>query len=183
MDLAHLDLASEYERLCSTPSDIVLHLPRFVAMVADLDARHVIELGSRTGVSTVAWLYGLQATGGRLTSVDLDPAPQIGTWPEWRHIQGDDLSPAVLAELEPADIVFIDTSHTYEQTKAELATYRTLARRRIVLHDTMLRWPGGAPVADGPFPVQRAAREFVAEWGYRWHNVTECYGLGVIEVD
>lgn len=183
MDLAHLTLAEQYRLACDTPSDIVLHLPRFVEMVAELDARHVIELGSRSGVSTVAWLYGIQATGGRLTSVDLAPAPEIGVWPEWRHIQGNDLAVDVLAQLEPADIVFIDTSHTYPQTKAELATYRSLARRRIVLHDTMLRWPEGADPSDGSFPVQRAVREFVAEHGYRWHNFPDCYGLGVIEVD
>jgi hypothetical protein len=57
-------LTEQYQTVCVTPSDIVDHLPRFVAMVEELDAQHVIELGTRTGVSTIAWLYGLAKTGG-----------------------------------------------------------------------------------------------------------------------
>ena len=49
-----MTLADLYAEQCNTPSDIYLHLPRFVAMVEELDAQHVIELGTRTGVSTIA---------------------------------------------------------------------------------------------------------------------------------
>ena len=101
-------LAHEYQRLCLTPSDINEHLPKFVAMVEALDASHVIELGTRTGVSTVAWLHALEGRG-HLTSVDIDPAPPIGEHKHWTFIQGDDLDPYVIARLESAAIVFIVT--------------------------------------------------------------------------
>jgi len=160
-------LADRYEQLCATPSDIYMHLPTFVRLVEELDAQHVIELGTRTGVSTVAWLYGLEKTGGRLTSVDIDPKPNIEDWPHWTFHQADDLDPRLLTELDPADIVFIDTSHHYRQTLAELHVYRHLVRPggRIVLHDTELPFPEGAPVGDPRFPVRKAIEQFCADEG------------------
>jgi predicted O-methyltransferase YrrM len=179
-----MNLAEMYLERCATPSDIHLHLPRFVAMVHEAEAQHVIELGSRSGVSTVAWLYALERTDGVLTSVDLDCAPQIGTWSHWRHIQGDDLDPEVLARLEPADIVFIDTSHALQQTRDELEAYLPLVKRPglIVLHDTELAQPMDAPLRDGVFPVKRAVREFIKRHGFEWDNYPECWGLGIIKV-
>ncbi len=131
-------LEAEFERLCATPSDIHEHLPTLAELVIETGAQHVVELGSRSGVSTVAWLYALAQTGGRLTSVDLDPPPDIGEHEHWTHIQGNDLDPLVIDQLEPADIVFIDTSHEYRQTIRELHTYRWLVKPEglIVCHDT-----------------------------------------------
>jgi predicted O-methyltransferase YrrM len=179
-----MNLAEMYLERCATPSDIHLHLPRFVAMVHEAEAQHVIELGSRSGVSTVAWLYALEKTGGRLTSVDLDCAPEIGTWSHWRHIRGDDLDRLVMCQLPPADIVFIDTSHALQQTRDELEAYLPLVRRPglIVLHDTELPQPMDAPLRDGVFPVKRAVREFVKRHGFEWDNYPECNGLGIVKV-
>ena len=171
-------LEAEYLRVSGTPSDIQGHLPRFVAMVEALNATHVIELGTRTGVSTIAWLYALEGRG-HLTSVDIDPAPPIGTWPHWTFIQGDDLT--VVEQLEPGDIVFIDTSHLYEHTCAELEAYLPLAKQLIVCHDTQLRRPEGSP-SRPLFPVRTAIREFVARHGFNWTEHPDSWGLGVIEV-
>lgn len=177
-----MSLATDYHQLCRTPSDIWLHLPRMVALVEELDAQHVIELGTRTGVSTIAWLHALERTGGRLTSVDLDAAPPIGVHPHWTFIQGDDCDPDVVSRLEPADIVFVDTSHHYSHTVRELNLYRWLVRPGGVmcLHDTELPVPEGAPAGDPPFPVKRAVREFVKANGYDWLNIPECWGFAVI---
>ena len=177
-----MTLTSEYQRVCATPSDIQNHLPRFVALCEELHATHVIELGTRTGVSTIAWLYGLRGIG-RLTSVDIDPKPPIGDYEHWTFIQGDDLDPAVIDKLAPADIVFIDTSHHYEHTVAELATYRQLVKPggRIVLHDTMLRRPEGSP-SRPLFPVKRAIEEFVEHERLDWFEHLDSWGLGVIEI-
>jgi predicted O-methyltransferase YrrM len=179
-----LYLGAEFERLCAEPSDIYLHLPRFVQLVEGLDAQHVIELGTRTGVSTVAWLYALAKTGGRLTSVDVDGKPPIGDHDHWTFIQGDDMDPAISAGLDMADIVFIDTSHHYTHTLRELHTYRWLVKPGgfIVCHDTELPRPEGMPPSDPVFPVKRAIEKFISETGFAWFNVPECYGLGVIKV-
>lgn len=177
------DLRARYEALLAEPSDIVDHLARFVEMTAVLGATHVIELGTRTGVSTIAWLYGLACTGGRLTSVDLDPAPDIGEWAHWTFLQGDDLDPAILVQLEPAEIVFIDTSHTYEHTIAELNIYRWLVKPGglLVCHDTLLRHPEDAPLTPA-FPVRKALAEFVAVEGFDHWEYEDSWGLGIVRV-
>lgn len=176
-------LEESYRTVCSEQSDIVNHLPRFVEMVEETNAQHVIELGTRSGVSTIAWLYGLERTGGRLTSVDIDARPDIGEFPHWSFIQGDDLAPDVLARLEPADIVFIDTSHLYDQTVRELATYRWLVRTPglIVCHDTRLERPEGAPIRP-LFPVRKAVAEFVNVNGFDAMEFPDSWGLAVIKV-
>jgi cephalosporin hydroxylase len=178
-----LSLAAEYERVCATPSDIYLHLPRFVDLVVERRAQHVIELGTRSGVSTVAWLYGLEQTGGRLTSVDIAPRPDIGVYDNYRFIQGDDLDPAVVSQLDEADLVFIDTSHHFDQTVAELHVYHHLVRRPglIVCHDTELARPEGAP-ARPQYPVRTAIEQFCDDEGFSWSNTPECWGLGVIDI-
>ena len=178
-----MTLADEYQRVASTPSDIVNHLPRFVQMVLDRDAKHVLELGTRTGVSTIAWLYALEQTWGRLTSVDIDARPAIGEFEHWRFIQGDDMDPAVFTQLEPAEIVFIDTSHLYDHTLRELNLYRHLVKPGgvLVLHDTMLERPEGAPMRPR-FPVRVAVEEFCAAEGLQWSEFKDSWGLAVIEL-
>jgi predicted O-methyltransferase YrrM len=178
-----MSLEEEYHRLCTEPSDIHLHLPRFVDLALARDARHVIELGTRTGVSTVAWLYALEQTGGRLTSVDVDEKPGIGDYPHRTFIQGDDTDPELFESLEMADIVFIDTSHIYEHTLRELNLYRWVVKPGgvIVCHDTELQSPIGAPPRP-LFPVKTAIKEFVGQHGYHWFNFQDCFGLGVIEI-
>jgi predicted O-methyltransferase YrrM len=177
-------LTDEYERLCKTPSDIYEHLPTFVRLCAGHDAQHVIELGTRTGVSTVAWLHGLAATGGRLTSVDIDARPPIGHHDHWTFVQGDDMDPAVFAALEPADLLFLDTSHHYAHTLRELNLYRHLVKPGglLLCHDTMLERPEGSPRSDPPFPVRRAIEEFCEAEGLSWTNEPRCWGLATIEV-
>ena len=178
-----MNLESEYRRLCAEPSDIHEHLPTFVELVETLDAQHVIELGTRTGVSTIAWLYALSRTGGRLTSIDIDERPDIGDHDRWTFIQGDDCDPAITSTLDPADIVFVDTSHLYDHTVRELNIYRWLVKPGglIVCHDTELPLPIGAPPRP-LYPVKVAITEFVEANGYDWLNDPRCWGLGIIRL-
>lgn len=178
-------LEAEYERLARTPSDIYLHLPRFVGMVKAGNCKKVLELGTRTGVSTVAWLHALEQTGGHLWSVDIDTKPAIGEHAHWTYIQGDDTDETVIAQLPaPFDICFIDTSHHYRHTLWELDRYISLVRSGglIVLHDTELPIPEGAPAGDPTYPVKRAVEQFVAARNLKWFNIPDCWGLGIIEV-
>lgn len=180
-----MDLAAEWERVRTTPSDIVDHLPYMVDLVHQLNAQTVIELGVRHGTSTIAWLYGLEQTGGHLWSVDIDPAPDWLQHDRWTFLMGDDVSSAVV-DIMPsgADIVFIDTTHHYTDTKLELAYYRNLVRPGgvIVCHDTEVARPWRAPRTDPPYPVKRAVEEFTTRWGLRWEDRPECYGLATIWV-
>lgn len=98
----------------------------------------ILELGVFTGLSTTAFLL---AKPKRLVAVDITgdyfairpelerSARALGVDFEFRI--ADDLT------MEPvaSDLLFIDTTHTYDQTMAELDRYGPLARKRIVLHD------------------------------------------------
>ena len=178
-----MSLESEYLKASTTPSDIYEHLPTFVDLVERLQARHVIELGTRTGISTIAWLYALQHTNGTLTSIDIDERPDIGEHDHWTFIQGNDLDPTIVSTLEPADIVFIDTSHLYDQTVKELNVYRWLVKPGgvIVLHDTELPQPEDAPPRP-LYPVKTAVTEFCEANGFDWLNHPNCWGLGIVRL-
>ncbi len=138
------------------------------------EATTVVEWGVRGAVSTWAILDGLPSDG-RLYSVDIDPAvadaPDRVRWDSrWTLLIGDDLSPHVQAQLpDHADLVFIDTSHTYEQTVGELAYALTLTPSRIVLHDYVMP------------SVTKAVDEFCAreEWVLVDNELP--YGLATLE--
>ena len=119
-----------------------------------------------------------------MTSVDIDEKPDIGDWPHWEFIRGDDTDPEVITRLAPADIVFLDTSHLYEHTVVELRLYRWVVKPGglIVCHDTELPLPEGAPPRP-LFPVKTAVREFCEQEGFQWCNYPDCWGLGVIRVE
>jgi len=169
-----------YEMQLAQPSDIVEHLPYFVELAQH--AQTVIELGVRTGVSTVAWLYGLEQSGGHLWSVDIAPAPSLPSR-QWTFILGDDLD--VVGQLpDEVDVVFIDTSHHYQRTLDELAAYLPKVRSggTIVLHDTELEVPEDTPAGDPPFPVKTAIAKFCDEHQLIWSNRPNCWGLASISV-
>lgn len=181
--MATTSLAERYARACETPSDIYEHLHVFVEMCKKLDARTVIELGTRGGVSTIAWLYGLEQTDGHLWSVDIDPAPEL-VHERWTFLQGNDLDPNIVKQLPRADIVFIDTSHMYQQTLAELNVYTCRVRPggKIVLHDTELARPEGWTRAQPVYPVKTAVKEFCNDEGFTVRFLPNCFGLAIVDV-
>lgn len=170
-----------YETYRTQPSDINEHLPYMRDLCVELDAKVVVELGVRRGVSTTAFLSAMEHTGGVVWSCDISPPSvhdEIADHPQWEFVWGDDIE---LADEAPdCDVLFIDTSHHYTHTAAELAVYGPKAGMAILLHDTQLERPHAAPVWP-PFPVRHAALEYVAanpQW--EWVEFTNNNGLGVL---
>lgn len=132
------------------------HYPTLIELARG--AQTIIEFGVRGGVSTWALLRGLPKSG-RMYSVDIIDCvvpPKVSGDPRWTLLVGDDLDPKLQRKLPShADLIFIDTSHTYEQTVAELAYSLTLTPDRIALHDYALD------------AVKRAVDEFCVREG--WH--------------
>lgn len=97
----------------------------------------VVEMGVRTGVSTIALLCGRPKS---MLSIDINSPPSMPTLQEvakrrsvdWEFRQGSTL------KMEPVSCVmlFIDTLHTYTQLKAELAIHGNCATKWLVFHDT-----------------------------------------------
>lgn len=109
------------------------------------NAQRILELGvGKFGISTWLLLKVCDETGGRLTSVDINPS--CGNFysgnKEWTFVAGDSLYVDINGSY---DIVMIDTSHTYEQTKGELEKYVPMLRKNglLYMHDTNL-----SPVMD-----------------------------------
>lgn len=179
-------ILDDYQLRCGEFSDIRDHLPR-LHLEASKPGVKIIELGVRAGNSTAAFLAAAQANDGHVWSVDICPPYVPSDWcamPEWTFIVGDDLD---IADRLPdaVDIVFIDTSHTYDQTLTELWTYRSKLKPGgvFICHDTELEHPDASPPSDPPFPVATAIREFCQETGAAVEWVAGCWGLGVIRLE
>jgi cephalosporin hydroxylase len=176
----------------SKPSDIREYLP-FLRQEAGRTGpgARVIELGTRRGNSTLAFLAAVRELGsGHVWSVDVDPVDSdpegMLPWrkvPEWTFIRGDDMDPAVQAKL-PArcDVLFIDTSHEYEHTLAELRAYvpRVGTGGVALFHDThVMGWPGYEWDRDVS-PVWAALDQYCGETGLQWEDKPGKYGLGIL---
>ncbi len=170
-----------FERYRDTPSDISGHLQFMHDLCIELEATTVVELGTRSGISTAAFLAAMEQTGGVVWSADINQAhvdPLIRDHPCWEFLWGDDLE--LVDEAPEADVVLIDTSHAYAHTLLELDAYSPKARHVILLHDTQLEQPEGVG-PQPPFPVRKACLEWLeANPGWEWSEFTHCYGLGVM---
>lgn len=116
--------------------DMVPHLETLSRFASR--ASCVVEFGVRSGVSTWALLDGLPK-GSRLISVDVsatDLPERITHDKRWTFVLGDDRS--VDLPQGYADLVFIDTSHEYHHTLAELDIAASLRAEWILLHDYAL---------------------------------------------
>ena len=174
-------------------SDIREYMPFLYEQARSRPGVRVLELGTRKGNSTLAFLAGAKESGGHVWSCDVHPVDRdpdgMLPWarhPLWTFIRGDDMDPAAQVLMPPeADVLFIDTSHEYDHTLAELRAYMPrLAPGGIALfHDTNIYdWPGYGWTGDMP-PVQQALSEWCAETGRSWENMPGEYGLGVIRGD
>ena len=181
-----MTFAEAYAERASVWSDIGDHLAFLYATVLSYEKPDVVELGVRSGNSTSAFLAALEANGGHLWSVDINPPQVPAEWHDselWTFHHGNDLDmQAVLPET--CDVLFIDTSHTMEHTLAELRAFVPRVRPGgiVLCHDTQWLYPNiSLPRKGGP--VTEALDVFCAETGHHWENRDSApgyYGLGVI---
>ncbi|NBP55687.1 FkbM family methyltransferase [bacterium] len=182
-----------------TPSDINEHLTTLKYYASHSNT--VVEMGVRWIVSTWALL---SARPHHLTSIDIvhpstfganldevyEAAKEVGV--EYKFIQSSSLD----IDLEPTDLLFIDTWHTYEQLLGELNRHCDKVLKWIILHDTTLFGTIDESVYDRELATNysissdqnqkmglwTAVEDFLVvhpEWKveYRWHH---CNGLTVL---
>lgn len=175
-----------YLRRCEMPSDIAEYLPLLYGYTRLYEGARVLEVGTRDGNSTLAFLAAAQVTGGHVWSVDSDetvPArpdgmgPYAGS-PLWTFTCGDSTDPEVLAS-QPAqvDILFNDAGHMYGKTLEELRAYmpRLAPGGTALFHDTRLGWDDCG--------VKRALNVYCAQNGLAWRDLPGRWGMGVITLE
>jgi cephalosporin hydroxylase len=132
-------------------SDIHDHLGTLFYETVVAQPRLIVELGTRGGLSTRALLAAADVTNAHLLSVDIEDCSGVDVSlplkARWTFIQGDDVEFAdkpfeqfcAKRGLPPlADVIFVDTSHEYQHTKAELAAWlpRLTPDGVMLFHDT-----------------------------------------------
>jgi hypothetical protein len=136
-----MKIEEAYDHLKQVPSDINEHLSVLKEYAEKCD--HVTEMGVRYVVSTFALVL---AKPKRLVSIDLFHPSHYGDNVRLYAIQnyatqnninfefvlGDTLK----IEIEPTDMLFIDTLHVYGQLKAELERHAKNVKKYLVFHDT-----------------------------------------------
>jgi cephalosporin hydroxylase len=146
----------------------------------------IIELGVRTGVSSALWLAAIERSGGGLLwSVDVEEphggyVSAIIGHPNWELHVSDDL--AIADQAPEADILFIDTSHSYAHTLAELVAYvpKLQPEGIVLLHDSNVEH-ASAEDEGNPWPVMRAIDTYISEFP-EWSvdHTTDRYGLALM---
>jgi hypothetical protein len=161
---------------CNEPSDINEHLPRLYSLARQCD--HVTEFGMGHGRSTTAFLA---AAPKKFVSVDVVFHNEVhllralATRTSFTFVQASTLE----VEIEPTDLLFIDTRHTYAQLRAELARHAGQVSRWIALHDTTTFGAVGEGGEPGLWP---AVEEFLATGGWKVsEKVENNNGLTVLE--
>ena len=142
-------------------SDMWFHFPLLKSLAHDCNV--IMELGTRSIVSTWAFLHGLANSKERVVLVEesrkqLTYGPAKALWSfdifhpnehganveevfeiakenevEWLLKIEDTLE----TELPECDLIFFDTDHNYKQLSEELKLHGNKARKYLVFHDTM----------------------------------------------
>lgn len=174
------DRLEEIYNIClNHPSDINELFP--VLRKYAEECPHITEFGVRGVFSTYAFLaarpkryigYDIEYNG----NIEAAKTEAQSSGINFEFVKQDVLQ----ADIEPTDLLFIDTLHTYKQLKAELARHSGKARKYILIHD--VESFGRAGEDGGPGELQ-AIEEFLAvhpEWGVREH-LRNSNGLMVLE--
>jgi len=127
----HLD--NEYRSLLLDPADIQSQLSRLRALASG--CKSVVEFGTGVAASTAAILHAQPA---KFTTYDVNKSDRA-VW--LREVSGRTHYRFAVAdtrevEIEPCDLLFIDTSRVYEQLAAELALHADKVRGKIAIHGT-----------------------------------------------
>lgn len=144
---AQQELKSLYEHHSRELSDIAEHLP--VLRQLAMECSSVVEIGLRNMISSWGILEGLSASPARSRSylgIDI-VSPPIETLNlavrlakaneiSFYFMEANDLN----IDIEPADMLFIDSLHTYLHLTYELEKFSPKIRKYITMHDTSPPW-------------------------------------------
>lgn len=139
--MVNLTLSWKYELLCKEKWDINEHLPTLRYYASQCNS--IVEMWVRDAISTVALLHWLPKDWVML-SIDLNSSDWLREvqWfaiKEKRKFKFHQWNNRWL-QIEPTDMLFIDTLHDYAQLKYELRAFANKVKKYIILHDTVTFW-------------------------------------------
>lgn len=156
------ELLHQYMRHCSQPSDINEHIPKLRQLASNCSS--VVEIGVRNIVSTWGILVGLaESSEHNPTYLGIDlhypPFNELFLADElaetngvsFNFLEANDLD----VDIEPTDMLFIDSLHTYRHLTYELEKFSPKVKKYIALHDTSAPWGD----QDEPF-LDESMREY-----------------------
>jgi len=142
---APFDQVLNHSRL---PSDISDHLLTLFVEALEVRPELIVELGVHDGDSTYALERVAEHFGSKLVSVDIEDCSKVSAYKHWFFVKSDDIAFAnkfsVWCDqngINPAvDVLFIDTSHEFEHTRQEIASWFPFLsdRSKVFFHDTNL---------------------------------------------
>jgi hypothetical protein len=173
-------LEAEYNKAKTTPSDINQNLHVLYELAKE--CKHVTEMGVRTGVSTRAFLN----TDVELISYDIQLNPDVENLFTHAKLLGKKVqyeqADVLQIEIEPTDLLFIDTFHIYDQLSKELKKHAHKVKKYIAFHDTYIYGLRGENPQDKN-GLLTAIIEFLIsnqEWQFKFHT-NKNNGMTVLE--
>lgn len=133
---------------CQSVSDINQHLPTLLKL--SNECHTITEMGVRWIVST--WAF-LNSNAHKITSIDICDPSEFKNLPQYNQYSPSDIETITLLansvnkqysfikantlqiQIEPTDLLFIDTLHCYYQLNKELLLHGNKVNKYIILHD------------------------------------------------
>ena len=150
---------------------------------------NILEIGTRGGVSTAAFLLGVEEHGGHVYSVDIndDCKDLYAGHPQWTFIRGN--SNTQMREIMNNvdgwfDVLFIDGDHSYDAVCRDLGNFVQWVRKGglILMHDVDPQVSAEQIAAWGwqKDEPRRAYDEFIEATGWSAEILPGRFGLGCI---
>ena len=160
-------------------TDISEHLTTLFFLTVEFNLKRILELGVRGGISSIALNEAVSKIGGHVYSIDIDDCmsavnklKKLELDQNWTFQQGNDIEIGKKWNKE-LDLIFIDTSHSYNHTLEELKIFEPflVTNGFITFHDTR-EFPG----------VLRAIKDFLneSESKFRFYNYFNNNGFAIL---
>lgn len=182
-----MEIDDIYTDATKRSSDIRNHIPLLKEYAEKCET--VTEFGFREGVSTIAFLA---AKPRRVISYDIVPCPisnHMRAAREANVVFTFIQESSIEVEIEPTDLLFIDSLHTFTQMATELTMHHHKVKKYIIAHDTKLfgRKGGGGDVSTCRFyrekGVMDAIEDFIKvhpHWKMTYNDMHDKQGLVVL---
>lgn len=175
-----MSLQEEYINQCSIPSDINEHLSLLYELAKE--CKHCTEFGVGYARSTRAFAAAMDEVNGTLHSYEFHLLDGVsGFFEQAKHVATLHLQNILDSEIEETDLLLVDSHHTYDQVKQELAKFGDKVRKYIVFHDVELYGLSGQdPGSVGIWPAINEWMDSHPQWKIKEHRYNN-NGLLVVE--